>query len=158
MNVNLLKILSAAVLLLMLLTGNLLGMGTSPGLPQISIEGQRANPSPIILGAASVFMVIKNSGRDDDNLIGVRINIPGTVAELHDVKDGKMVKIGKIKIPSQGVVELRPRSLHIMVFKMPGDIMEGSELTLYLIFEKSGEKQIPVRFVRPMETPLHQNR
>ena len=45
--------------------------------------------------------------------------MPSAAVELHDVKDGKMAAIDKISIPPDGVVELKPKSLHIMIFKMP---------------------------------------
>lgn len=130
------------------------GMGAAPRLPQISIEGQSASLSPMMLGVGSVFLTIKNSGNDDDNLIGAKLSIPGAIAEIHDVKDSKMVKIDKVQIASQGVVKLKPRSLHIMIFKIPKDIKEGYEFTLHLVFEKSGEKQVPVKFARGAESPM----
>jgi copper(I)-binding protein len=68
------------------------------------------------------------------------------VIELHDVKDGRMVRVEKIVIPSGETTDLRPGSHHIMIFNMPRTVREGSELTLTLRFERSGEKQVPVRF------------
>ncbi|TBV83257.1 MAG: hypothetical protein EYX74_00295 [Desulfobulbaceae bacterium] len=43
-------------------TGVAMGMGVTPKLPEISIEEQAANLSPVISGVGSVFMRIVNSG------------------------------------------------------------------------------------------------
>lgn len=131
---------------ILLSAGISLGMGSAPKAPRIDIRGQEAKLSPAMLGVSSVFMTIENSGNGDDNLLSARASFPGAVVELHDVKDGRMVKTDKIRVPAGSTVELKPKSLHIMMFKLPKDLKEGSELTLSLTFEISGEKQVPVKF------------
>ena len=143
-----LEIAFIVVLSIMLSTGMAMGMGSTPRIPQIKIEGQEARLSPIMLGVGSIFMKIENSGNGDDTLHKAKTTLPGTITELHDVKEGKMTKRDKIRIPAGDIVELKPRSLHIMVFKMPGSIKEGNEITLQLTFEKSGEKRVPVKFIK----------
>lgn len=150
-DIRLLKLVSITVLFCAIMAGISAGMGASPGFPQIKIEGQQARLSPVMSGVGSIFMKIKNSGNCDDNLLDAKVSIPGAITELHDIKDGKMVKKQKILIPSKSVIELKPMSSHIMVFKMPRDIKEGHEFILYLMFEKSGEKQVPVRIVKTSE-------
>lgn len=130
------------------------GTGCTPQPPQISVEGQYANMSGMFLGAGSVFMKIKNAG-GKDVLIGAATGMPNATVELHDVKDSRMVKTERIAIPSRSTVELKPRSLHIMLFNMPKSVRAGTEFTLTLKFEKSGELQVPVRFEEPQKTPLH---
>lgn len=154
-DVNLLKMAFIIILLTLLPAGVAIGMGSSPRAPQIRIEGQEANLSPVMLGVGSVFLKIENSGSGDDNLVSARISIPDTVVELHDVKGGRMAKVEKIPIPSGSVVELKPKSLHIMIFKIPADIKEGYGFTLYMMFEKSGEKQVPLRFAKSTDTHKH---
>ena len=121
-------------------------MGSSPGIPQIKISGQDARLSPVMIGVGSIFMKIENSGNADDSIVNARLALLGTVTELHDIKDGKMVKIDRINIPAGSAVELKPKGLHIMVFKMPETIKDGSEVTLHLTFERSGEKQVTLKF------------
>lgn len=125
----------------------LAGIGCSPGSPRIAIAGQAAVLSPAILGVCSVFMRVENSGDGDDNLLSSRVDIPGTITELHDVKDGKMVRREKIPIPARSVLEMRPGSLHIMVINLPKGTRVGYEFTLRLVFKKSGEKMTSVRIV-----------
>ncbi len=131
----------------------LLGMGGAPQEPQISIEGPSASLSGMFVGAGSVFMKISNTG-GREALIEAGVNIEGAVVELHDVKDNRMFKVERIAIPARGTVELRPRSLHIMIFNMPKTVREGSEIELTLTFERSGEKRVPVRFGKPQEMQM----
>jgi len=49
-------------------------------------------------------------------------------------------------VPSRGSAELTPAGRHIMIFNMPKTVKEGSEITVTLRFERSGEKSMPVRF------------
>ena len=121
------------------------GMGTSPRSPLITIGGQEAMLSPVLLGVCSIFMRIENAGNGDDTLLSAKADVPGATTELHDVKDGKMIKRVKIPIPAKGGVELRPGGLHIMVFRLPKDMREGHEFTLRLVFERSGEKLVSIR-------------
>ncbi len=102
----------------------------------------------MFVGVCSVFMKIENAGNGDDALLGARADIPGTFAELHAVRDGKMVKSGRISVPAKGAVELRPGGRHIMIFKMPPDMREGQEFVLLLTFEKSGEKRVTLKLLR----------
>ncbi len=133
------------IFLTVLLHGPASGMGTSQKFPSISIEAQEARLSPMIIGSASVFMSISNTGESDDMLIGAKLDIPDAVAEIHDTKDGKMVKVEHVSIPSKAAVELKPGGLHIMIFHMPEDLKEGYEFKMHLLFERSGEKQINVK-------------
>ncbi len=120
----------------------------SPEPPKISVEEPYATLSGLFVGAGSVFMKIRNDG-GRDSLMAVSANIPGAIIELHDVKNNQMVKVERFAIPSRSLVDLRPGALHIMLFNMPRTIAEGSELVLSLTFERSGRKDVPVRFVRP---------
>jgi copper(I)-binding protein len=135
-----------AVLVVMLVAGT--GCISQP--PQITIEGQYANLSPIFIGAGSVFFKIKNTG-GRDALVGATVAIPDAVIELHDEKDGRMVRVDKIVVPSRETADLRPGSHHIMIFNMPRTVQEGSELTLTLRFERSGEKKVPIRFEKEQD-------
>ncbi len=101
-------------------------------------------------GVVSVFMRISNRG-GKDHLIGARTDIDGTIVELHDEKDGRMVKVKGIKIPSKGRVEMVPGGLHIMIFNLPDSVMNGDEMTLYMGFEKSGEKSVKLRILKKSE-------
>lgn len=135
-----------AVLAVMLVAGA--GCTSQP--PRVTIEGQYANLSPIFIGAGSVFFKIRNTG-GNDALVGATVAVPNAVIELHDVKDGRMARVDKIVVPSRETIDLRPGSHHIMIFNMPRTVQEGSELTLTLRFERSGEKRVLIRFEKEQE-------
>lgn len=113
--------------------------------PRIEITGQKARLSPALLGVCSVFMSIANAGDGADVLVAASVDVPGTVTEIHDVVDGKMVRSDRVVVPARGAVELRPGGLHIMVFKLPKEVAAGSELKLRLVFETSGERLTSVQ-------------
>lgn len=139
---------SLGVVLLFLLAATSSGTAACSRVPRIEIDRPEARLSPVLLGVCSIFMKIENFGNGDDTLLGARVDIPGTITELHDVKDGKMVKRGEISIPANSVVDLRPGSMHIMVLRMPVDMKEGQEFTVLLNFEKSGEKRVAVTLAK----------
>ncbi len=139
--------LASVVLLLALLAG---GCTSQP--PQISIDGQTAELSPVFFGVASVFMTIRNNG-GGDAVTGISVNVPGALVELHDIKDRRMVKVERIAVPAHGTTELKPGGLHAMIFNMPRTMREGSEVVLTLKFQRSGEQKVPVRLENPKELP-----
>ena len=138
---------SPAAFLILLMAAVASGTACSRA-PGIDIYRAEARVSPVLLGVCSVFMKIENHGDGDDTLLGARADFPGTITELHDMKEGKMVKRDKISIPAKSVVDLRPGGVHIMVLKMPSDIKEGQEFNLFLTFEKSGEKRVAVTLLK----------
>lgn len=121
--------------------------GCSQPPPDIEISDIVALPSPILKGVVSVFMRISNNG-GKDHLIGAKTDINGSIVELHDVKDGKMIKVKNIKIASKGKVEMVPGGIHIMIFNLPDNIMNDNEMNLYLMFEKSGEKAVKLKLLK----------
>ncbi len=123
-----------------------LGGGCS-GSPLIRIDGAEARLSPMLGGACSIFMTIANPGDGDDALVDARADVPGAVTQIHAVRDGRMVESKKLVVPAGGALELKPGSLHIMVFNLPKDSSAGFEFTLRLRFQRSGEKLTSVRIV-----------
>jgi len=121
------------------------GTGCSSPPPQITIEGPYAEFSPLFIGSGSFYLTIRNAG-GRDKLIGVDTSLPKTVAELHDVRDNRMVRVDEIPVPAQGAVDLKPGNMHIMIFNMPKAIQPGSELVLSLRFERTGERTVKVKF------------
>ncbi len=114
------------------------------GTPRIEIRGEKARLSPMFGGACSVFLEIANPGTADDALVEAAVDVPGAIAEVHDVRDGRMVRAPKVRIPASGLVDLRPGGLHIMIFNLPRDVRPGTELPLRLRFERSGERRTSV--------------
>jgi copper(I)-binding protein len=115
------------------------------GAPLIRIDAPEARLSPMLEGVCSIFMTIANPGTGDDALVDARADVPGAVTQIHAVRDGRMVESRKLVVPAGGALELKPGSLHIMVFNLPKDSGAGFEFTLRLRFERSGERQTSVR-------------
>jgi copper(I)-binding protein len=121
------------------------GAGACSGTPRIEIDGLEARLSPMVKGVCSIFLKIANAGNGDDTLLGAAVDVPGAITEVHDVRDGRMVRSARTPVPAREVVELRPGGLHIMVFNLPGDVGAGHELGLRLLFASSGERRASVR-------------
>ena len=108
--------------------------------PDIKVSYPKVSHSMMTENVISVFMFIENNGDADDYLVSARIKeMPDKTVEIHDVVDGKMVPIEKIKIPVGEVVELKMGSYHIMGF---GITEHMHEITLVLSFGKSGEIEV----------------
>jgi copper(I)-binding protein len=108
--------------------------------PDISVTYPKVKHSPMMENAISIFMFIENKGDGDDYLVSARIKeMPDKKVEIHDVVNGKMVAIEKIKIPAGGVVELKMGSYHIMGFGITEHL---DEITVVLNFGKSGEIEV----------------
>lgn len=89
----------------------------------------------------SAFAIIENKG-EEDSLIGAQIlDYPQARVELHDVKEGKMVKVESIPIPARSTVELKPGSYHVMGFEIQNPKTSG-EITLALKFKLGGEVKV----------------
>jgi copper(I)-binding protein len=119
--------------------------------PVIVIEASEAKLSPALIGVVSVFMKINNTGNADDALLGARTDIPGAVVELHNIEDGKMVKVEHIAIPADSQVLLRAARHHIMILGMPKGTREGTRFELVLTFKRSGDRTISLE-VTPFST------
>lgn len=121
------------------------GGGCESGPPRLIVQNAEVIMSPVMLGVGSVYMKVVNEGKGSDVLVGARVAIPDTITELHDVKDGRMVKTDAIKIPAGDTVKFLPNRRHLMVFKMPRDMKAGTEIILVLSFERSGERTVSMQ-------------
>jgi copper(I)-binding protein len=124
-----------------------LAAGCRSGTPRIRIDAPEARLSPMLGDACSIFMTIANPGDGDDALVDARADVPGAVTQIHAVRDGRMVQSDRLVVPAGGALELKPGSLHIMVFHLPKESAAGYEFTLRLRFQRSGERQTSVRII-----------
>lgn len=120
--------------------------------PAITVESGWGRPSMDMPTAGGMFMLIKNNGKADDNLVSGSSPACGSI-ELHEVimkSDGTMgmnLLDKPIAIPAGGQVELKPGDLHVMCIMKKDDVfVMGNTVDLTLVFEKSGEITIPVEF------------
>ncbi len=139
-------------ILLIAITAAVMGCQGTP--PRITIENASAELSPALFGEGLVYLTIKNAG-GKDTLTGVKVDIPGAAADLHEMRAGLMIISKKVVIPSQGSITLRPAESHIMIENMPKDVKEGSSFTLTLVFQRSGEKQVVLTLKKPQMPMTH---
>jgi len=116
------------------------------GAPRIGIEGVQAQMSPLISGSATVSLLIENTGNSADSLERAFVDVPGSLTELHAYEDGKMQAAKRIDIPAGKAVHLKLTADHIMIYKLPPDIKEGTQRTLTLVFKKTGQVKTPLLF------------
>mgnify|MGYP002381129107 FL=1 len=133
------------------------------------MENAWVRPAVMAGGNGAGYLVIRNTGSEDDTLLGAKAVFANTV-EVHEtvVGDGAMPAEGEpmageggdhmqpeseeamagmmsmrpvesIPVPAGGSVELKPGSYHIMLIDQPAPPAEGRTVTLTLVFEKAGE-------------------
>jgi copper(I)-binding protein len=123
------------------------------GPPQVSIDGAKAQLSPGIVGEAMVTMNIRNQG-GSDVLQGVKIDIPGAKASFHVMQGERMVNVDAVEIHAKGNLEFKMGGSHIMIEDMPKTMQAGSQFTVTLVFQKSGEKHIPLTLEGASDMPM----
>jgi len=113
------------------------------GPPQVSIDGAKAELSSAIVGEAMVTMNIRNQG-GSDILKGVKTDIPGANASFHVMQGERMVNVDMVEVRAKSNLEFKMGGSHIMIQDMPKTMKVGSKFNVTLVFQKSGEKQLPL--------------
>ncbi|CAK4075064.1 hypothetical protein NL53_01230 [Vibrio variabilis] len=102
-----------------------------------------ARATPPNAATSAVFAEIMNRSENDRVIVSASTEAAGKV-ELHDViKEGdvmKMRQIESITVPANGKVELKPGSLHIMLFDLTQPLVEGEAIDVQITFA-NGQKQ-----------------
>ena len=86
----------------------------------------------------AIFMELHNDGNEAVNLAMVQSSESANLV-LHGTQNGKMITTDGIAIPANGNVQLKPGSLHIMVFDSAKALRAGERFPLTLMFD-NGEK------------------
>ena len=152
------KILIIFVPLALMISG-LAACHPVPEGPQIEISDVWGRPSPLAEGNAAVYMRIRNTGGEDDRLIGASSQA-AEVLELHDmimendVMIMREVKGGKIPVPAGAQVKLKRGGLHIMCIGKEKPLEAGSNLDIALLFENAGTVNVTAEVVEPGEMPM----
>jgi hypothetical protein len=118
---------------------------------QISQPWARASAGRGDTGAA--FMVIANTGSEDDRLVSAATSV-AKKTEIHQTKmeDGVMkmrAMEGGLAIPAGEEVTLKPMGLHVMMMGVTDKLVEGRTLMLKLTFEKAGSIEVAVPIAGP---------
>ena len=115
----------------------------------IVVEDAYARVATKMSKAGAAFMMIKNTGDEDDQLIGVSSDVAKRT-ELHTHKDdgnGNMqmlhVKEG-FAVPAGGMHMLARGGDHVMMMGLNRGLEHGDVVTITLTFEKAGEVALDV--------------
>ncbi|MGF1690721.1 copper chaperone PCu(A)C [Photobacterium kagoshimensis] len=105
----------------------------------------RATPPNAVNSA--IFMHLMNKEDTARQIIDAQSNA-ADVVELHNhiMTDGmmQMRKVNSIDIPANGIAELKPGGMHIMLLGLKGDLQEGEAIKLTLKFANGEEKELSV--------------
>jgi copper(I)-binding protein len=106
----------------------------------------RATPGAARNGVA--YVTIENQGAVADRLTAVASPV-ATRAEVHDqvTENGvaKMRAAGPVELPPGGRAAIEPGGLHIMLMGLKQPLVEGEEVPLTLVFEKTGRVDLPLK-------------
>lgn len=94
-----------------------------------------------------VYMVIENTGKEADRLIGA--STPRAArAEIHaTMKEGELMVMkpqDAVELKPGEIVEFAPGGLHIMLLKLTTPLVAGERYPLTLTFEKAGSFTVEV--------------
>ena len=103
--------------------------------------------------AGAVFALI-TGGDADDKLIAAE-SAASNFTEVHEHAigaDGVMAMRevqGGIPIPAKGVVELKPRSYHIMLIGLKAPLTKGAKVPVVFVFQRVGRISIEAEVLDP---------
>jgi copper(I)-binding protein len=101
-------------------------------------------PGQQVTGA---FMRLKNETPEDIDLVGVSSAVSGAT-EIHEtsMRDGvmRMHHVGSITVPANGMVELKPGGLHVMLVGLKQTLDDGDFVSIELKFSDGSSQAIEV--------------
>ncbi len=139
---NFKKFTFAAALTLAALYGVTKSQAHQSSIGDLVIEHAWSRETKATDDVAAGFMNIVNNGPDADTLISVTATISDKV-QLHNMRmNGDRMEMFEmadgIEIPADATVQLKPKSLHVMFFKIKDHPKQGDEFHGTLTFKKAG--------------------
>lgn len=154
---------------LILLVVPLLAACGSTGEEGITVENAWVRPAPMVGGNGGGFMVIKNTGAEDDALVSAEADF-ANVVEIHEtymIEEGEgmedmggqgedegmgesmegmsemmgMRPVSAIVVPAGGEIELKPGSYHVMFIDVQEVLEPDATVSITLNFE-SGKQMV----------------
>lgn len=119
----------------------------------IEVIAPYARAVPPVVPNSAAFMTLKNAGTGDRQLVAVSSPAAQTV-ELHthinDEGVMRMRRVEAIAVPANGMTELKPGGLHIMLLGLHQPLKPGDQIGLTLQFADGSSESlsIPVRDIR----------
>ena len=130
---------------------------------QVDVIDPYARAMPPVVPNSGAFLTLKNSAAVPHRLVSASSPAAQTV-ELHThINDNgvmRMRQVDGIDIPANGITELKPGGLHIMLIGLHEPLVPGSEITLELSYQDGSSEAVtaPVRKIGMGGTkqPTHQ--
>lgn len=110
--------------------------------PKLEASGAYV-PQPVMKDMAGGFMVIENTGGEDDTLTSVTSDISKDV-QLHKTENQQMQQVKSFPVPADGELALSRGGNHIMFLGLSRKPAEGDKVTVELHFEKSDPIKVSV--------------
>ncbi len=123
-----------------------------PEPPELSVSGAFV-PEPVSEAVAGGFLVVENTGGEDDVLTGASSEMAEKV-ELHETVDNSMRPVDSFPVPAGGSLELSRGGNHLMLHGLSSKPETGDTVPIELRFEKSE----PITLNVPVESPTHTGR
>lgn len=107
------------------------------------VEEVWGRPSPESASNSAFYLLIRNTGQEDDTLVGVNIDICGRT-ELHrssidDQGVMSMQQVQQIAVPAGETTSLEPGGLHVMCIDRRSELNSGDRVSITLLFTLAGE-------------------
>ena len=138
------------------------GFATPLFAADITVEDAYARSSTPSSPTGAAFMILMNSGDEDDRLIAATSDVARTV-ELHTHEEDangvmRMLTIEDgIVVPAGGSHAMKRGGDHVMFMGLKAPLVQGEDISVTLTFEKAGdiEVEIPVDHERKPDHGEH---
>lgn len=120
-----------------------------PALAEITIADAYARSAMPGARTGAAFMLIENSGDEDDRLIGVASDAAAKVElHTHKAEQGGIMKMMHVEegfaIPASGTHALARGGDHVMFMGLTAPFESGNTVHVTLTFEKAGEIDVDI--------------
>lgn len=124
-------------------------MLSAPAMAEMMVKDAYVRSSTPSSPTGAAFMMLMNSGTEDDTLVAASSDVAGRV-ELHThIEDAngvmKMTEIeGGIPVAAGATHMLKRGGDHVMFMGLNGPLEQGAEISVTLTFEKAGDIEIKI--------------
>ena len=121
---------------------------------ELSIQDPYARATPPNAPASAIFLKLENKTDVEKTIISASTPAAGRV-ELHShiMEDGvmKMRQVDSIKVPAMSEVELKPGSLHIMLYELKQEFKEGEDIEVSINFSNGAKQKFTAKIKKVMK-------
>ena len=104
-------------------------------------------PQPASSSVASIYLTVKNSGSQADELIGVHTAAAAGSMLMTEDANGSMGMLRDLRIPAHGQASLTPGRDHLMLEQPHHSLKLGQHVAVTLRFKRAGSLTISVPVV-----------